>query len=108
AVGLDNGNDKEKGHYADVIRVIRADFLNPHISIIAISRDFWVNIPGAGPEYTTAMQEYYGSLVDANGQVIPQQGLYGRLSGTYRVAENTGAFGPGVVSQVLYTNFGVP
>jgi LCP family protein required for cell wall assembly len=108
AMGLDNGNDKEKGHYADVIRVIRADFLNPHINVIAISRDFWVNVPGAGQEYTAEMQGYYGYLVDANGQQIVQEGLYGRLSGTYRIAENTGAFGPSVVSQVLYTNFGVP
>jgi LCP family protein required for cell wall assembly len=107
-IGLDNGNDLEKGRYADVIRVIRADFLHPHISVIAISRDFWVNVPGAGPDYTTSLESYYGHLLDANGQEIVQQGLYGRLSGTYRMAELTGGYGPSVVAQVLYTNFGLP
>jgi LCP family protein required for cell wall assembly len=108
-IGMDVGNDNnEGGRYADVVRVVNINFVHPHVSMLAISRDLWVNVPGMGGDYNTQLETYYGQLLDANGQVIDPPGVYGRLSGTYRFADLLGLGGASVLSQVLYTNFGVP
>jgi len=45
-VGSDDSTGDYTGGFADVIRVLRIDFVSPSATLLAIPRDLWVRIPG--------------------------------------------------------------
>lgn len=45
-VGSDSRENDYEGGFADVIRVIRVDFVTPSAMLLSIPRDLWVPIPG--------------------------------------------------------------
>jgi LCP family protein required for cell wall assembly len=49
------GIDYRKGTYtyglADVIRVVKIDFVTPRVTVLAFPRDFWVEVPGISDHY---------------------------------------------------------
>ena len=49
------GIDYRKGTYtyglADVIRVVKVDFVTPRVSVLTLPRDFWVEVPGISNHY---------------------------------------------------------
>jgi hypothetical protein len=44
-VGSDQRGDSYKYGLADVIRLVRVDFVNPKVTVLEIPRDLWVEIP---------------------------------------------------------------
>jgi polyisoprenyl-teichoic acid--peptidoglycan teichoic acid transferase len=89
AVGADNSAGYIRG-LADVTRVVRVDFTNARITMLAFPRDLWVRIPG--------IQDHYGLT---KGK-LNQSYFYGNL-----YAEPGGA-GPGLLARTLYENYGLP
>jgi LCP family protein required for cell wall assembly len=49
------GIDYRKGTYtyglADVIRLVKVDFITPKVSVLTLPRDFWVEVPGISDHY---------------------------------------------------------
>ncbi|MFN2146674.1 MAG: LCP family protein [Anaerolineales bacterium] len=49
------GIDYRKGNYtyglADVIRLVKVDFVTPRVSVMTLPRDFWVEVPGISNHY---------------------------------------------------------
>lgn len=45
ALGTDNRKDNYNYGLADVIRVIRVDFVTPKVTVLSLPRDIWVEIP---------------------------------------------------------------
>ncbi len=49
------GIDYRKGTYtyglADVIRLVKVDFVTPRVSVLTLPRDFWVEVPGISNHY---------------------------------------------------------
>lgn len=49
------GIDYRKGTYtyglADVIRLVKVDFVTPRVSVLTLPRDFWVEVPGISDHY---------------------------------------------------------
>ena len=90
------GSDARGDHYlyglADVIRLVRVDFVNARVGILEIPRDLWVEIPG--------ISDHYGI---AEGK-LNQAYLYGNKGlGYYDGASE----GPGLLAETLNLNFGV-
>ncbi len=103
AVGSDEGG------LADVIRVVRVDFVTPGISVLIIPRDTWVLIPGLG-EYGARLEAYFGYPRDpVTGEIIDLPGPYGRINTAYFYgnAFNLPGGGPEILAQTLYLNFGL-
>ena len=46
ALGLDTDDENYLYGLADVIKVVRIDFVTPKVSVISLPRDLWVQIPG--------------------------------------------------------------
>lgn len=90
------GSDSRGNHYlyglADVVRIIRADFVTPRVTILEIPRDLWVEIPG--------ISEHYGIT---HGKVN-QAYLYGNPGLGYY---DEPAQGPGLLARTLDVNFGI-
>jgi LCP family protein required for cell wall assembly len=89
AVGADNSAGYIRG-LADVTRVVRIDFANAKVTMLAFPRDLWVSIPG--------IEDHYG----LNQGKLNQSYFYGNL-----YAEPGGA-GPGLLARTLYQNYGMP
>ena len=90
------GSDARGDHYlyglADVIRLVRVDFVNARVSLLEIPRDLWVNIPG--------ISDHYGITEGKLNQAY----LYGNKGlGYYDGASE----GPGLLAETLNLNFGV-
>ncbi|MDX1435924.1 MAG: LCP family protein, partial [Anaerolineales bacterium] len=45
ALGTDNRKDDYRYGLADVIRVVRVDFITPKVTVLSLPRDIWVEIP---------------------------------------------------------------
>lgn len=94
---------------ADVIRVVRVDFITPSISVLIIPRDTWVLIPSLG-EYGARLEAYFGYPRDpATGEIVDLPGPYGRINTAYFYgnAFNLPGGGPEILAQTLYLNFGL-
>lgn len=110
AIGADSrdGDNYSLG-LADVIRVIRIDFVSPSISALAFPRDLWVEIPGL--EGQGSPEDYFGFPVTAQGEVLVQtDGDYARINAAYFYGNlyGVGGGGPALLAQTLYQNFGLP
>ena len=93
AVGTDARSNSYNYGLADVIRIVRVDFVTPRVTILEFPRDLWVEIPDIadnidGQDYEKLNQAYlYGN---------PGFGYY----------EGPGE-GPGLLARTLALNFGV-
>jgi LCP family protein required for cell wall assembly len=93
AIGADTRGDNYTYGLADVIRLVRVDFVNPKVSILEIPRDLWVEIPDIAD--------------DLNGQdheKLNQAYLYGNPGFGYT---DDPARGPGLLARTLTLNFGI-
>lgn len=91
AVGADSGIDYNYG-LADVIRIVRVDFVAPKITALSMPRDLWVEIP----EITNPYGITHGKLNQAYFYGGPGMGYY----------QGPGA-GPGLLARTLDLNFGL-
>lgn len=92
AIGADNRDNTYLYGLADVIRVVRVDFVTPKITSLTIPRDLWVNIP--------EISDHYGITEGKINQAYlfggPGMGYYDGPGG-----------GPGLLALTLDTNFGL-
>ncbi len=89
------GSDARGDHYlyglADIIRLVRVDFLNARVTILEVPRDLWVEIP--------EISDHYGIT---HGK-LNQAYLYGNKGLGY--FDGAGE-GPGLLARTLNLNFG--
>lgn len=92
AVGIDFRGDNYLYGLADVIRIIRIDFTKPQVTIFALDRGIWVEIPGISDHYGLT----HGLLNQAYFFGVPAMGYYDGQAG-----------GAGLLAQTLKYNFGL-
>lgn len=91
AVGADSGPDFLYG-LADVIRIVRVDFVIPKVTVLSMPRDLWVEIPEIENPYGIT----HGKLNQSFFYGSPGMGYYQGPGG-----------GPGLLARTLYDNFGL-
>ncbi|HUE98736.1 MAG TPA: LCP family protein [Anaerolineales bacterium] len=92
AIGADTRGDNYTYGLADVIRLIRVDFVNPKVTILEIPRDLWVEIP-----------DIADNLNGQDHEKLNQAYLYGNPGFGYT---DDPARGPGLLARTLTLNFG--
>lgn len=89
------GSDARAKNYiyglADVIRLVRIDFITPRVSVLSFPRDLWVAIPD--------IEERYGITHEKLNQAY----LYGNPGMAYYKGPGEG---PGLLARTLLKNFG--
>lgn len=89
------GSDARGDHYlyglADIIRLVRVDFVQGRVSILEVPRDLWVEIPGISDHY------------DITHGKLNQAYLYGNRGLGYYDGPGEG---PGLLARTLNLNFG--
>jgi LCP family protein required for cell wall assembly len=89
------GSDARGNHYlyglADVIRLVRVDFLNRRVAILEVPRDLWVQIPEIADHYNLSAGK------------LNQAYLYGNKGLGYYDGPGEG---PGLLARTLSLNFG--
>jgi LCP family protein required for cell wall assembly len=89
------GSDARGAHYlyglADVMRLVRVDFVNARVTILEVPRDLWVEIPEISDHY------------DITHGKLNQSYLYGNKGLGYY---NGPGEGPGLLARTLDLNFG--
>jgi len=89
------GSDARGNHYlyglADIIRLVRLDFVNARVGILEVPRDLWVEIP--------EISEHYGITQGKLNQAY----LYGNPGLGYYDGPGQG---PGLLARTLNLNFG--
>jgi len=91
-IGTDaRGNNYTYG-LADVIRLVRIDFVNPKVTVLEIPRDLWVEIP-----------DIADNLNGQDHEKLNQAYLYGNPGFGYT---DDRAKGPGLLARTLTLNFG--
>jgi LCP family protein required for cell wall assembly len=91
AVGADSGPDYLYG-LADVIRIVRVDFVTPKVSVLSLPRDLWVEIPEIENPYGIT----HGKLNQSFFYGSPGMGYYQGPGGA-----------PGLLARTLDLNFGL-
>lgn len=90
------GSDARGNNYlyglADVIRLVRVDFVNPKVTILEFPRDLWVEIP-----------DIADNLNGQDHEKLNQAYLYGNPGFGYT---NDPAGGPGLLARTITLNFG--
>ncbi len=90
------GSDARGDHYlyglADVIRLVRVDFVNARVGILEVPRDLWVDIPEISDHYNITQGK------------LNQAYLYGNKGLGYYDGPGEG---PGLLARTLNLNFGV-
>jgi LCP family protein required for cell wall assembly len=90
------GSDARGDHYlyglADIIRLVRVDFVNARVAILEVPRDLWVEIPEISDHY------------DITHGKLNQAYLYGNKGLGYYDGPGEG---PGLLARTLNLNFGV-
>lgn len=92
AIGTDARGDQYMYGLADVIRLVRIDFVNPKITVLEFPRDLWVEIP-----------DIADNLHGQDHEKLNQAYLYGNRGFGYT---DDPAEGPGLLSRTLTLNFG--
>lgn len=92
AVGSDARADSYNYGLADVIRLVRVDFVNPKLTILEFPRDLWVEIP-----------DIADNLNGQDHEKLNQAYLYGNRGFGYT---DDPAQGPGLLARTLTLNFG--
>ncbi len=91
AVGSDSRGSNYLYGLADVIRLVRVDFVNERVTILEIPRDIWVDIPG--------ISDHYGITQGKLNQAY----LYGNKGFGYYDGPGEG---PGLLARTLNLNLG--
>ena len=92
AVGSDARANSYNYGLADVIRLVRVDFVNPRVVILEFPRDLWVEIP-----------DIADNLNGQDHEKLNQAYLYGNHGFGYT---DDPAQGPGLLARTLTLNFG--
>src|SRR5215211_5793328 len=92
AIGADTRGDNYTYGLADVIRLVRVDFVNPKVAVLEIPRDLWVEIP-----------DIVDNLNGQDHEKLNQAYLYGNRGFGYT---DDPAQGPGLLARTLTLNFG--
>ncbi|HET6824021.1 MAG TPA: LCP family protein [Anaerolineales bacterium] len=92
AIGADTRGDNYNYGLADVIRLVRVDFVNPKVTVLEIPRDLWVEIP-----------DIADNLDGQTHEKLNQAYLYGNPGFGYT---DDPARGPGLLARTLTLNFG--
>lgn len=92
AVGSDARANSYNYGLADVIRLVRVDFVNPKLTILEFPRDLWVEIP-----------DIADNLNGQDHEKLNQAYLYGNYGFGYT---DDPAQGPGLLARTLTLNFG--
>ena len=92
AIGADNRSNDYNYGLADVLRIIRIDFVTPKVSVLSLPRDLWVEIPDISDHYGIT----HGKLNQAYFYGNPGMGYY----------DGPGE-GPGLLARTLDLNFGL-
>lgn len=90
AIGADSRTNDYNYGLADVMRIVRVDFVTPKVSVLSIPRDLWVEIPGISDHYGIT----HGKLNQSYFYGNPGMGYY----------DGPGA-GPGLLARTLDLNF---
>lgn len=90
-IGSDTRADNYLYGLADVIRLVRVDFINPKVTVLEIPRDLWVEIP-----------DIADNLNGQDHEKLNQAYLYGNPGFGYT---DDPAGGPGLLAQTLTLNF---
>ncbi|MEO8354518.1 MAG: LCP family protein [Chloroflexota bacterium] len=89
------GSDARGNHYlyglADIMRLVRVDFVNARVSILEVPRDLWVEIPEISDHYNITQGK------------LNQAYLYGNKGLGYYDGPGQG---PGLLARTLNLNFG--
>ena len=91
-IGSDARADSYAYGLADVIRLVRVDFVNPKITVLEFPRDLWVEIP-----------DISDNLNGQDHEKLNQAYLYGNRGFSYT---DDPAHGPGLLAHTLTLNFG--
>ena len=92
SLGVDSGGDNDYLYgLADVIKVVRIDFVTPKVSVISLPRDLWVQIPGIEEFGVTE-----GKLNQSYFYGTKGMGYYDGPGGA-----------PGLMARTLQENFGL-
>ena len=92
AIGSDTRGEGYLYGLADVIRLVRVDFVNPKVTVLEIPRDLWVEIP-----------DIADNLNGQDHEKLNQAYLYGNRGFGYT---DDPAEGPGLLARTLTLNFG--
>jgi LCP family protein required for cell wall assembly len=92
AVGIDYRVDSYLYGLADVIKIVRVDFVTPRVSVLSIPRDLWVEVPG--------ISDYY----DLTHTKLNQSYFFGTEGMGYYDGPGEGA---GLLARTLDVNFGI-
>jgi len=91
ALGIDSRADSYLYGLADVIKVVRVDFVTPKVTVMSLPRDLWVTIPGIEEHGVTA-----GKLNQSYFYGTEGMGYYDGPGGA-----------PGLIARTLQENFGL-
>ena len=91
-IGSDSRGDNYLYGLADVIRLVRVDFVNPKVTVLEFPRDLWVEIP-----------DIADNLNGQDHEKLNQAYLYGNPGFGYY---NDPAGGPGLLARTITLNFG--
>jgi LCP family protein required for cell wall assembly len=92
ALGVDSGGDNDYLYgLADVIKVVRIDFVTPKVTVMSLPRDLWVQIPGIAEHGVTE-----GKLNQSYFYGTKGMGYYDGPGGA-----------PGLMARTLQDNFGL-
>ena len=92
-VGSDARSDSYLYGLADMIRIVRIDFVNPKVTILEFPRDLWVEIP-----------DIADNINGQDHEKLNQAYLYGNPGFGYT---DDPAQGPGLLARTLALNFGI-
>jgi LCP family protein required for cell wall assembly len=92
AIGADTRGYNYLYGLADVIRIVRVDFVNARVAVLEFPRDLWVEIPG--------IEEHH----DITHEKLNQAYLYGNPGFGYYNGPDQG---PGLLARTLDLNFGM-
>jgi LCP family protein required for cell wall assembly len=92
AIGTDSRSDSYNYGLADVIRLVRVDFVNPKVTVLEFPRDLWVEIP-----------DIADNIKGQDHEKLNQAYLYGNRGFGYT---DDPAQGPGLLARTLTLNFG--
>jgi LCP family protein required for cell wall assembly len=92
-IGTDSRSNSYNYGLADVIRIIRLDFINEKVSVLALPRDLWVEIP-----------DIADNINGQDHEKLNQAYLYGNPGFGYYDGPGAGA---GLLARTLALNFGL-
>ena len=94
AAGVDSQDPNYLYGLADVIRIVRVDFVTPKVTVLTLPRDLWVELPDIVDKYADTVT--HGKLNQAYLYGGPGMGYYDGPGG-----------GPGLLARTIAHNYGL-